>query len=119
MRRAMAELQELRGELDVDQAAGTIFQIPQPVAGELLGDAGAHVGHILGDLPRVAGLADDGADAALGPLHGSGRTRDGAGPGQRHMLPGPGALGLVAQESPEVEAIGPWLPDGRSRMSTS
>ena len=42
----MAQLKDLRGELDVHQTAGRVFQIPGILAGILGGDLAAHLGGV-------------------------------------------------------------------------
>ena len=62
----MNELQILRDELDIDHAAGGIFQIPDIVLAFFLRDRAAHLGDVAGDDRGIAWprqhLADDRLD---------------------------------------------------------
>ena len=48
------ELQILRDEIDVDHAAGGIFQVPDVVLALLLRNGAAHLGHVAGDAGGIA-----------------------------------------------------------------
>src|SRR5262249_45904466 len=45
----MDELKILRDELDIDQAAGDVFEVPALVLALLARNGGAHIGSIFGD----------------------------------------------------------------------
>ena len=60
--RRVHELQVLGDELEVDEAAAHLLQVPDVVGALLLGDALAHVAHVGGDLGAVARQDERGAD---------------------------------------------------------
>src|SRR5262245_57723296 len=95
----VAQLQELGDELDVEHAAAAVLDVPELVARILLGDARAHVQHLGGEPGRIARAHEDLPQHGLEPSGEGGRAGDDAGAGERHMLPGPGALELVAAEA--------------------
>jgi hypothetical protein len=50
----VSQLQILRDEIDVDDAAGGMFQVPDVVLALLLRDGAAHIGDVTGDAGAVA-----------------------------------------------------------------
>ena len=92
------QLQILRDEIDIDQAAGGVFQIPDVVLALLQRDGAAHVGDVAGDAGAVARPRQHAADDALDPRAKRRRRRDHARARQRHVLPGPGLAFLIVGE---------------------
>ena len=70
--RGVHKLQILRDELDVDQPAGGVFEVPAIVVALLLGNGAAHLDHVDSDLRRRTRAHEDGADYTLDP-RGEGR----------------------------------------------
>ena len=121
MRGGMDELQVLRDEFEIDQAAGDVFQIPAVGVALLDRDRAAHLDHVAGDLlRRRAGCAGRRGSPPRPARAKSGDADDHARARQRHVLPGPGfGLADSSRTTPSDVATGPERPDGRSRMSTS
>ena len=94
----MDQLQVLRDELDIDQPARGVFQIPDVVLALLQRDRAAHLGDVVGDDPAVADAGQDTADDILDAGAERGRGRNDARARQRHMLPGPGFVLLIVGE---------------------
>ena len=69
------ELQVLGDELEIDEAAAHLLQVPDVLGALLLVDARAHVAHVGGDLGAVARQDERGADRLARP-----RARSSAGP---------------------------------------
>ena len=94
----MHELEILREEFEVDEAARGIFQIPARVLAHLLGDSLPHIRHVGRHHLRIAFAAQHSTDHrsdARGELRRAGHH---ARPCERQMLPGPGFGLLIACE---------------------
>ena len=114
------ELQILRDELEIDQPAGGIFQIParrlSPFSLAIACRISAtSAGNRSPD--RARGRARRGSPPRPAPRTPA-APRHHARARQRHVLPGPGFGLLIAREASMLVATGPERPDGRSRMST-
>ena len=98
VRVGVAQLQILRHEFHIHQAAAIVFDRPRHVGMALGVHAQAHVGDIDHQLARVAlgaqHVLDDGCDGGFKRL----RPGDGARAGQRHVFPGPGIALLIGFE---------------------
>ena len=92
------QLQILRDEIDIDHAAGGIFQIPDVVLALFQRDGAAHVRDIAGDAGGVARPRQHVANDALDSGAKFRRRRDHPRAGQRHVLPGPGLALLIFGE---------------------
>src|SRR6185437_16441348 len=96
--RCLAQLKILGDELDIDESAAAVLDLPGGRIAMLLGHAVAHVGDVDHQAIAVARpqeyLTDDGHDLVAE------RRRPGndARAGQRHLLPCPGELAVVAVE---------------------
>ena len=96
----MNELQILRDELDVDQAAGDVFEIPAIALALLARDRLAHLDHVGGRPPAASRGRHSTARITLSTrAANSGLARNDARARQRHVLPGPGLGLLVARRS--------------------
>ena len=98
----MHELQILRDELDVDQAAGCVFEVPRIGVAFLLGNGAAHFDDVGGDGTRVALAAEDFVDHRVDAGGESLRRRHDARARERHVLPGPGLAFLVAFKAADL-----------------
>ena len=113
------QLQILRDELDIDQPAGHVFEIPSLAVAFLGRDRLAHFDDVGGDHLGIAWPAQHRADQRLDARGKWRRGRDDPGARERHVLPGPGFVFLIARQNRRCwVASGPERPDGRSRMST-
>ena len=98
----MDELQILRDEVDVGDAAGGVLQIPEIVLALFLRDGAAHVGDVMGGGGGIARPDQGVADDRLDPRPKRGRGRDHPRPRQRHVLPGPGLVLLILRKGIDV-----------------
>ena len=117
--RRVNELEILRDELQIDQPAGGIFEVPARVLALLLGDRLPHLDHIRRHRRRIALAAEHGADHLLDAggerrrrLRPRARASAPCAPRSRLRCPGSSA------KASRLVATGPERPDGRSRMST-
>ena len=108
----VAQLQILGDEFHVEHAATAILDVPELVAGKLLGDAAAHVQHLGGELGGLARAREDLAQHRADALRETRRAADHAGAGQRHVLPGPGVLELIAAEAFDAGGDGALVAGG-------
>ena len=98
-RRGVHELQILGDELDIDECAGRVFEVPGIGVALLRGDRGAHLDHVLGDGALVALAAEHVADRGRRARGESRRSADDARARQCHVLPSPGLAFLVTDEA--------------------
>ena len=103
-RRGVAQRQVLGDEVDVEQAAGQVLEVPRALGRHVAGDAVAHVGDVAHQRRGIARPAERGPDDVRQPLDQARRSVDHARARQRHVLPGPGRLRMVALEA--LERIG-------------
>ena len=61
------ELQILRDEFDIDQAAGGVFEVPALAIALFFGDRGAHLHHVARNQSRIARPLQNLADHVLHP----------------------------------------------------
>ena len=118
--RGVHELQILRDELDIDERAGGIFEIPGIGVALFLGDRRAHLDDIgrRSCAGRACGTARRGSTASIRAAK-SGEPRDDPRARERHVLPGPGLALLIAGESRRsASPAGRSGPTAASRMST-
>ena len=108
------QLQILRDELDIDQSADSVFEVPALAVAFFLGDGAAHFHHVAGDLRDVARALQNFADDLLDPRAEPRRGRDHARARERHVLPGPGLGLLVAGEAANLGGQRPG-PSGRAQ----
>jgi len=94
----MNELQVLRQEFDIDDAARGIFQIPDVVLALLVGHRPTHFQNVVGDDVDVARTHQHARDQLLDLALEIRRRGNHAGAGQRHVLPGPGLVVLIVGE---------------------
>ena len=107
------ELQVLGDELEVDEAAAHLLELPGVARALLLLDARAHVADVGGGLGPVARLVRSTSRMAVSTAAPQRRRAgDDAGPGQRHVLPGPGLARLVVDEARELRGDRPLLAGG-------
>ena len=93
-----AQLQELGQELELDQAAAHVLEVPRIVAAVLAEDARAHGRHVAGQRLGVARREQGAADRRLDPARERRIAGDRARAGQRLVLPGLRGLQLIALE---------------------
>ncbi len=108
----VAQLPVLSQELQVDEAAAQVLDLPDGAGLVLLRDPPAHVGDIRQEVVAVALGRQDGRDLVLQPLAETVFANDYARPGQRHVLPRPGLALLVAAETLEGNGERPGVPGG-------
>ena len=108
---ALAQLQVLRDELEIDQAAAPMLAQSQASGcGCALGDAPAHVGDVEQQPVRDRAARSGRRAIAARPRAASvASPAIGARPGQRHVLPGPGLLALVLGEGREAGGDRPGI----------
>ena len=111
-RRGVHQLQILRDEVDVGDAARGILQIPVVGLALLLRNRPAHVGDVMTGGDRVARPDQGVADHLLDPLAEFRRGRDDARPRQRHVLPGPGLVVLILREGIDMRGQRPGAARG-------
>ena len=117
--RGMNELEILRDELQIDQPAGGIFEVPARVLALLLGDRLPHLDDVRRDRRGIALAAEHGADHLLDARRERRRPRRPRAPASapcapRSRLRSPGSSRKRRCWSPPARSG----PDGRSRMST-
>ena len=95
----MAQRQVLGHEVDVEQAAGQMLEIPRALGRRVAGDAVAHVGHVAQQRLGIARPAERRFHDVDQPRDQARRPMDHARPAERHVLPGPGRLGMVTFEA--------------------
>src|SRR5690606_37778153 len=83
------KLQILRHELEVDETATDVLQIPDLVRTLLSSNSLAHVAHVGGNLGAVAWADKNIPNCLLDPRPQFWRAGDVARPRERHVLPGP------------------------------
>ena len=117
----MDQLPGLGHELDVDQRARRIFEVPDIAAGILRGDFLSHLARVGRMRWRLARRGQAGVAISVSTrAHNFSCARHQPRPRQRHMLPGPAfAWRDNRRRISKLTAAGPLLPLGRSRMSTS
>ena len=76
-----------------------MLEVPGALGRRVLGDAVAHVGDVAHQARGVARPAERRLHDVRQPVDQSGRAVDHAGTGKRHVLPGPGRLGVIALEA--------------------
>src|SRR6185437_2422419 len=112
--RCLAQLEILGDELDVDEAAAAVLYLPRRWGAVLLCDAVAHVGHLDDEAVAVARPQEDVAHAGHDLVAKCGRPANDTRAGQRHLLPCPGELGMVAAEGGKARgerALGSRWPE--------
>src|SRR5690606_21964645 len=95
----MNELQILRHELEIDETATDVLQIPDLVRTLLSSNSLAHVAHVGGNLGAVAWTDQNITDRLLDPRPQLWRPGDDARPRERHVLPGPCVVRLIFDEA--------------------
>src|ERR1700755_2649005 len=112
MFRRVAQLEILHQELDIDEPATAIFDIPLAIGWMLLGDASTHIGNIGTQLLWVAGPRQYAAQSALDLGYEAGLAKNDAGTCQRHMFPSPGVDALIAQKAFQARCDGAGITRG-------
>ena len=102
------ELQVLGDELQIDEPAAHLLQVPDVLGALLLGDALAHVAHVGGDLGR-----DRAASRSAARIAASTRARSGGGPAMTRARVSAmcshvqASLGLIVDEARELRGDRP------------
>ena len=101
------ELQVLGDELDVDQAAAHVLDVPNDVGAVLVAHALAHSGHVAEQLVGVAPARQGVADHLFHLRLEGRRAGDDAGAGECHVFPGPGGVLVIADKRLQAGRDGP------------
>src|SRR5579864_7144513 len=102
MVRGLAQLKVLSDEFDVDEAAAPVLHLPVRGIAVLGCDAMAHVGDIEDQSLGIAWTRENGMNLGHDAIGERRRARDHPGARQRHMLPSPGEVLMVALERLET-----------------
>ncbi len=108
----MNELQILRNELDIDQPASHVFEVPPIAVAFLLGNGRPHFDYVAGDQFGVAWPAQNVANNVLDTLSECRRTRNHARTRERHVFPGPRFGFLIGSKAIESRGQRTCAPGG-------
>src|SRR4029077_1416883 len=95
----MHQLQILGDEFNIDQPAGGVFEVPWIGIALLFGDGAAHIDDVAGGRSHISLLAKNLADDRLDLGDKTRRSGHDTRACERHMLPRPGFVLLVAFEA--------------------
>ncbi len=104
----VAKLEILGDELDVDQAATPVLDIPRIARRMFAGDAAAHVGDVGDEFWGAPRPRQDFADSSADAPAELGRAGNRPRAGERHVLPCPGRVAAIADEPLAVRGDRPF-----------
>jgi hypothetical protein len=112
-------LEHVHRELEIDQPAGSSLASSGPAGGLCVAISSRIFASRRRGCRAPAARRSARRGRCRAPRRAPRRSEHRPSAGQRHMLPGPGVLALVARNPSSETDSGPCAPEGRSRVSTS